>query len=96
MLFNFTTPYTYTGGTLLLTLRETQPAGGGPLQFDADSPDANGNALAAPGTNSTTGSTGNCPITELEFTTAAVPEPSTLGLMLAVCGLLGLTRPRRG
>jgi hypothetical protein len=82
---NFSNPYTYEGGNLLLTLTHSAAASGF-LDFDANQAgDGIGSTLGNAFTVDATVSDGslvdgyNYPITEFVFTT--VPEPATIGLV---------------
>jgi hypothetical protein len=81
-LINFSTPYTYGGGNLLVTLIHSAPASG-VLLLDANSPgDGLGNTVGHSSFNATTGESGyNYPVTEFVFGPATTPEPATLGLV---------------
>lgn len=94
---SFTTPYTYSGGDLLVTLTHT----GGSNGFSND-----GVSLESiPGladtvlTNSYNAGSGqagffNVPVTAFETASAEIPEPSTLLLAAAGLGMLSMLRRR--
>jgi hypothetical protein len=94
-LINFTTPFTYTGGDLLMTV--TEPAITN-LMVDANSVDALGDTAACFGT-SCQAQFYNYPITEFQY--SAVPEPASfllittqITLFLALLALGGATLKR--
>src|SRR5262249_7684861 len=100
--FVFSTPFTYTGGSLLATFIHSDPGVSSGLNLDANfiTPLGDvGNRVAFLGSDtSTTGRVGfyNAPVLAFDITTAVVPEPSTL--WIAVSGLvpgLGYLRYRR-
>ncbi len=79
-LISFTTPFLYTGGDLLMTLDVANAAPVLTIPVDANSPDANGNAVVQQGTR--TGFV-NYPITEFQFfAPSELPEPGSLVLFL--------------
>jgi hypothetical protein len=90
-LISFTTPYTYTGGDLLMTL--VTGIASQSVEIDANAPDSNGDTVGASMPGATTGRAEfyNYPITEFQFTATAAPEPGTVALFLtgglALCGL---------
>jgi hypothetical protein len=85
----FTTPYTYTGGDLLVTLRQS---GGGPLlQLDSISlPNALIDSVGSFGDNAAASGVAHLfsvPVNDFQFTMAtAIPEPA--GLTLVASGAL--------
>jgi PEP-CTERM motif len=92
----FTTPYTYTGGNLLVTLRHSDP--GSSISVDANSfPGINGIAdtVADFGdANGTSGTEGyfNAPVAGFYFNgnSAATPEPASLTLLgIGIAGIAG-------
>lgn len=97
-LISFSTPYTYTGGDLLMTLNVTN---GNLLQeLDGNVVDGNGNTVGFDfGDASTRVGFYDYPITEFQFTPATTPptpEPALLPLLL--CGgfaLISFHRARR-
>lgn len=78
---DFTSPYTYVGGDLLLTLTYTDPSGS--IPFDAQLGSTDTEARQELSYNSTTVPV-NVPeyalIVQFEYQLASVPEPSTLAL----------------
>jgi hypothetical protein len=91
----FTTPFVYHGGSLVITVRHTDP--GPSFSVDANSipagvPATIGNTVAnfSSNTATTADSAGagfyNVPIASFDFTTASVPEPAPL--VLAAASLL--------
>jgi hypothetical protein len=92
----FTTPYTYSGGDLAVTLRFT-PANGNPgIAVDAFTADSRINTVFAFGSaTATTGAVGQAfaPVTQFSFN--AVPEPANWALLIGGFALIGGTRRRR-
>lgn len=76
-LIDFTTPFLYTGGDLLMTLQRT---GDTPIAVDANSVDSHGDTVGCSGGTCLT-EFYNYPITEFEATT---PETSSIFLMATV------------
>jgi hypothetical protein len=90
----FTTPFTYTGGDLLMTLVEPNTAN---VLVDANSVDANGDTAGCNPAPGCRGQFFNYPTTEFVFsgTTTPVPEPpSLLLIMTAICLLTGFAVQR--
>lgn len=86
----FTTPYTYSGGDLLLTLRQNASSGLPLLSLDGVAPaDVTGvaDSVRGGGADATSGQAqfSNIPITALQYT--PIPEPRSALLMLAVLSL---------
>ncbi len=95
----FTTPYTYTGGNLLLTLREVGGVAN-PLSLDAVSlPLAGTDSVGVvENADATSGAAHqvNVPVTAFTFTPpAAVPAPATLLLLVSAVAVLGTVRAWR-
>jgi hypothetical protein len=87
-LINFTTPYLYAGGDLLVTLISSSNSS---FAVDANHVDSLVDTVGNP-----QGPTGlaefyNYPITEFQFTSAA-PEPASVGLLIAGLASLGVIR----
>jgi hypothetical protein len=89
----FTTPFLYTGGDLLFTLRHSQVMAG-PVPVDANNlPNSLTDTV---GNNISTATTGtahlfNSPVTLLDFAApTTVPEPASVTLALIGAGLAGL------
>ena len=87
---SFTTPYTYSGADLLLTLRQSASSGLPLLPLDGVSPaDVTGvaDSVRGGGTDATSGQAqfSNIPITALRYT--PIPEPRSVLLMLAALSL---------
>ena len=99
----FTTPYHYTGGNLLVTLRHSDP--GVSIAVDANTlaslPSGLADTVASSGSaTATTGQEGffNAPVTNFSFTASAVPELPTSYAFVAlgsVVVLAGLVRRKR-
>jgi hypothetical protein len=90
----FTTPFTYAGGDLLMTLVEPNTAN---LAVDANSVDANGNTAGCANGGQCQAGFFSYPITEFVFsgTSTPVPEaPSLVLVMTALCLLLGFAVQR--
>jgi hypothetical protein len=91
----FTTPYTYNGGDLLVTLGHTTATSGTGFAIDANLvADGQANTDLTNSFTDTLGQTNlnNYPITEFSFSpaTAAVPEPASLTLLgLGAVGMMG-------
>ena len=83
VLIPFSTPYTYSGGTLLMTLRSTGATGSSYL-MDGNQIDSVGEGLGVGGDSTATSATQDSgyPITEFQFTPPPTPEPSSQGLVL--------------
>lgn len=79
-LIQFSTPYTYSGGDLVVTLSYSAPTGANVATYTVDGlTSSDGAALLNNSFNAATGTGGyNFPVTEFVFT--STPEPSTLGL----------------
>jgi hypothetical protein len=103
MIIPFTVPYTYTGGSLLLTLRKSDHTGDEGLLFDAVGP---GGTFFFPWgsvvTSSASATSGfvnlvNVPVTQLVFERpeADAPLPGTLALFVLSLTGLGWTRRRK-
>jgi hypothetical protein len=95
----FTTPYTYTGGNLLLTLRELGGVGNS-LFLDAVSLPLAGtdSVFVIENADATSGTAhqGNVPVTAFTFTPpAAVPAPATLLLLVSAVAGVGAARACR-
>jgi hypothetical protein len=96
----FTTPYTYKGGDLLVTLSHVDATSGFGFGFANDAgsvTDGLSNTNLNNSFNATSGETNffNYPITQFSFTPPAVLEPSTLALFaLGIAGLAGWRRWR--
>jgi hypothetical protein len=85
-----TTPYTYTGGDLLLTLSYTAPSGS--IPFDAERGLAGAEARQALGFDQATvgaDSPEYALIVRFDFTPASVPEPSSLVMAALALGGVG-------
>ena len=97
---SFTTPYTYTGGDLAVTIRAVPNAGSPGIAVDAVAPNAtsiNTVGLAFSDT-AATGEIGivNAPVTRFGFdVAAAVPEPASWAMMIGGFGLVGGALRRR-
>ena len=95
-LINFSTPYLYTGGDLLITERYTSSSDS-QLGVDANNPpNSIVDTVGAFSSSSTTGTAQffNAPVTEL-VTTPAVPEPNSLMLLgTGIAGVAGMLRKR--
>jgi hypothetical protein len=85
----FTTPFTYTGGSLLLTLSYSTPTGG-PLSFDAGSPLNDVQARSGAGYNNATVSAN---FSGTGLVAQFVPEPA--GALLVIAGMLAHAMARR-
>lgn len=88
----FTTPYTYAGGDLAVTIRMTPTSGNAGIPIDAFTPDERINTVFGFGSaNATTGTVGDAfaPVTRFGFVIAAVPEPETWAMMIGGFGLVG-------
>lgn len=96
---SFTTPYTYAGGDLAVTIRAIPTIGNPAIAVDAIAPSTTSiNTVAvAFSADATTGSVGigNAPVTRFGYDVAAVPEPATWAMMLGGFGLLGAAARRR-
>lgn len=94
---SFTTPYTYQGGDLAVTLRYSPMSGNPGIAVDAFAPDSRINTVTRLG--SATATTGDnvgvlsAPVTR--FTFAAVPEPASWALLIGGFGMVGGTARRR-
>ena len=95
----FTTPYTYAGGDLAVTLRLTPNSGNPAIPVDAFTPDARINTVFTFGSaTATTGTVGSgfAPVTRFTFAPAApVPEPASWAMMVGGFGLVGGALRRR-
>jgi hypothetical protein len=94
-LINFTTPYTYTGGDLLMTLSVLSGGAINNVVLDANTVDSHGDTAGGPGGNNEA-QFYNYPITEFQFNaTTAAPEPGSLLLFLGGGLALAATKLRR-
>ena len=95
----FTTPYTYAGGDLAVTIRMVPTSGNAAVPVDAFNADSRINTVVAFGNASaTSGTVGQAfaPVTQITFNaTAAVPEPATWAMMIAGFGVVGGSMRRR-
>ncbi len=95
----FTTPYTYSGGDLAVTIRMAPTNGNSAVAVDAFTADSRINTVFAFGNASaTSGNVGEAfaPVTQITFNaTAAVPEPGTWAMMIVGFGVVGGTMRRR-
>lgn len=97
----FTTPYTYAGGDLAVTIRMVPTVGNSAVAVDAFDADSRINTVFAFGNASaTSGTVGQAfaPVTQITFNAAAaVPEPATWAMMIVGFGVVGgsLRRSRR-
>ena len=97
---SFTTPYTYAGGDLAVTIRAIPTAGNPAVAVDAVA--ANTTSINTVGVafsaNSTSGEVGilNAPVTRFGYAVAAaVPEPGTWAMMIGGVGMAGGSLRRR-
>ena len=94
-LIDFTTPYAYDGGSLLVEVRRGARTGAAAFNTDTDGTNSQGGARWLFNTSSDTATTGTivvgAQIFQLEFT--PIPEPSSLALIAA--GAACLARRRR-
>jgi hypothetical protein len=93
-LITFTTPYTYTGGDLLMTLSVLAGGANNNVVLDANTVDSHGDTAGGPVGTANQAQFFNYPITEFQFNpTTAVPEPGSLLLFLG--GGLALAGAKR-
>jgi hypothetical protein len=96
---NFTTPYAYKGGDLLVTITDTVAADtiGTIVPLDAILPNASiGDVSGGAGTTHGAANFSYAPITQLSYTAVRVTEPATSSILIVGAGLTFAIRRRRG
>jgi hypothetical protein len=94
----FTTPYTYVGGDLAVTIRYIPTSGNPGIALDAFTADSRINTVSTLGSaTSTVGTVGQsfAPVTRFTFAAAAVPEPATWAMMTLGFGAMGFAMRRK-